>query len=142
MAGYLFRRWRKRAGQSNGGVSVQGHGNITAGRDVTITMSQDPEALVHRLADEIERRMGQQQEQRKVTERQIRVHWLARAINMLPEREKIVITLYYYEQLSIAEIADVLGVDSETIDKMHVDALRLMSSRIMEMVFRPGDDPA
>ena len=121
---------------------MQGHGNITAGRDVTITMSQDPEALVHRLADEIERRMGQQQEQRKVTERQIRVHWLARAINMLPEREKIVITLYYYEQLSIAEIADVLGVDSETIDKMHVDALRLMSSRIMEMVFRPGDDPA
>ncbi len=36
-------------------------------------------------------------------------HLLARAINLLPEREKIVVTLYYYEGLTLAEIGQVLG---------------------------------
>src|SRR4051812_38470112 len=35
---------------------------------------------------------------------------LAKAINQLPEREKIVVTLYYYEGLTLAEIGQVLGV--------------------------------
>src|SRR5215218_1793277 len=35
---------------------------------------------------------------------------LAKAINTLPEREKIVVTLYYYEGLTLAEIGQVLGV--------------------------------
>ena len=35
---------------------------------------------------------------------------LAGAINRLGEREKIVITLYYYEGLALAEIGQVLGV--------------------------------
>ena len=35
---------------------------------------------------------------------------LAGAINQLPEREKIVVTLYYYEGLTLAEIGQVLGV--------------------------------
>ena len=34
---------------------------------------------------------------------------LARAINTLPEREKTVVTLYYYEGLTLAEIGQVLG---------------------------------
>ena len=34
---------------------------------------------------------------------------LAKAINHLPEREKIVVTLYYYEGLTLAEIGQVLG---------------------------------
>jgi hypothetical protein len=34
---------------------------------------------------------------------------LAGAINRLGEREKIVITLYYYEGLTLAEIGQVLG---------------------------------
>ena len=39
-------------------------------------------------------------------------HILAGAINRLGEREKIVITLYYYEGLALAEIGQVLGVTS------------------------------
>jgi DNA-directed RNA polymerase specialized sigma24 family protein len=35
---------------------------------------------------------------------------LANSINRLGEREKIVITLYYYEGLTLAEIGQVLGV--------------------------------
>ena len=35
---------------------------------------------------------------------------LAAAINELSEREKIVVTLYYFEGLTLAEIGDILGV--------------------------------
>ncbi len=35
--------------------------------------------------------------------------FLARAINTLPDREKTVVTLYYYEGLTLAEIGNVLG---------------------------------
>ncbi len=36
-------------------------------------------------------------------------HILAEAINGMPEREKLVLTLYYYEGLTLAEIGRVLG---------------------------------
>ena len=35
---------------------------------------------------------------------------LAEAISDLPEREKLVVTLYYYEELTLREIGEVLGV--------------------------------
>jgi RNA polymerase sigma factor for flagellar operon FliA len=50
-------------------------------------------------------------------------HLLARAINLLPEREKIVVTLYYYEGLTLAEIGQVLGVTESRICQMHTKAV-------------------
>jgi RNA polymerase sigma factor for flagellar operon FliA len=35
---------------------------------------------------------------------------LADAINRMPDRERLVLTLYYYEGLTLAEIGNVLGV--------------------------------
>jgi len=48
---------------------------------------------------------------------------LAQAINTLPEREKIVVTLYYYEGLTLAEIGRVLGVTESRISQMHTKAV-------------------
>ena len=48
---------------------------------------------------------------------------LAQAINTLPEREKIVVTLYYYEGLTLAEIGQVLGVTESRISQMHTKAV-------------------
>ena len=48
---------------------------------------------------------------------------LAGAINTLPEREKIVVTLYYYEGLTLAEIGRVLGVTESRICQMHTKAV-------------------
>jgi RNA polymerase sigma factor for flagellar operon FliA len=48
---------------------------------------------------------------------------LAKAINTLPEREKIVVTLYYYEGLTLAEIGQVLGVTESRICQMHTKAV-------------------
>ena len=54
---------------------------------------------------------------------------VADAITRLPEREKLVITLYYYEDLTLREIGEVLGVTESRVSQLHTKAiLRLKSS--------------
>jgi RNA polymerase sigma factor for flagellar operon FliA len=48
---------------------------------------------------------------------------LAEAISVLPEREKIVITLYYYEELTLREIGEVLGVTESRVSQLHTKAI-------------------
>ena len=59
-------------------------------------------------------------------------HLLARAINTLPEREKIVVTLYYYEGLTLAEIGQVLGVTESRICQMHTKAVLQLRGKLSE----------
>jgi RNA polymerase sigma factor for flagellar operon FliA len=59
-------------------------------------------------------------------------HLLARAINMLPEREKIVVTLYYYEGLTLAEIGQVLGVTESRICQMHTKAVLQLRAKLAD----------
>src|SRR6195952_5670396 len=59
-------------------------------------------------------------------------HLLARAINMLPEREKIVVTLYYYEGLTLAEIGQVLGVTESRICQMHTKAVLQLRGKLAD----------
>ena len=54
---------------------------------------------------------------------------LAQAINTLPEREKIVVTLYYYEGLTLSEIGQVLGVTESRISQMHTKAVLQLRSK-------------
>ena len=54
---------------------------------------------------------------------------LADAIARLPEREKLVIALYYYENLTLREIGEVLGVTESRVSQLHTKAvLRLKSA--------------
>ena len=57
---------------------------------------------------------------------------LAESINKLPEREKIVITLYYYEGLTLAQIGQVLGVTESRICQIHTKAVLAMRGKINE----------
>jgi RNA polymerase sigma factor FliA len=57
---------------------------------------------------------------------------LGDAVNRLPEREKIVITLYYYEGLTLAEIGTVLGVTESRICQMHTKAVLALRGKISE----------
>jgi len=41
----------------------------------------------------------------------------------LPEREKIVISLYYYEGMTLAEIGQVLGVTESRACQLHTKAV-------------------
>ncbi len=55
---------------------------------------------------------------------------LAKSINTLPEREKIVVTLYYYEGLTLAEIGQVLGVTESRICQMHTKAVLQLRAKL------------
>ncbi len=59
---------------------------------------------------------------------------LSQAINTLPEREKIVVTLYYYEGLTLGEIGGVLGVTESRICQMHTKAVLQLRSKLAEPV--------
>ncbi len=56
---------------------------------------------------------------------------LADAINHLADREKIVLTLYYYEGLTLAEIGDVLGVTESRVCQIHSKAVIRLRSRLV-----------
>ena len=60
--------------------------------------------------------------QRNLTEAELR-EAIAEAIASLPEREKIVVTLYYYEELTLREIGDVLGVTESRVSQLHTKAI-------------------
>ena len=57
---------------------------------------------------------------------------LGDAINRLPEREKIVVTLYYFEGLTLAQIGEVLGVTESRICQMHTKAVLALKGKIAE----------
>ena len=57
-------------------------------------------------------------------------HILADAINRLPEREKTVLSLYYYEGLTLAEIGSILGVTESRVCQIHTKAVIQLRSRI------------
>jgi RNA polymerase sigma factor for flagellar operon FliA len=54
---------------------------------------------------------------------------LADAIEALPERERLVIALYYYENLTLREIGEVLGVTESRVSQLHTKAVLALRSR-------------
>jgi RNA polymerase sigma factor FliA len=57
---------------------------------------------------------------------------VADAIARLPEREKLVIALYYYENLTLREIGEVLGVTESRVSQLHTKAVLRLRSRLTE----------
>ncbi len=49
--------------------------------------------------------------------------FVGKAIKSLQEMERLVITLYYYEELTLKEIARVLGVSESQASKLHTQAI-------------------
>lgn len=61
-------------------------------------------------------------------------HILAGAIGTLPEREKVVVTLYYYEGMTLAEIGQVFGVTESRISQMHTKAVMQLRGKLAEQL--------
>jgi RNA polymerase sigma factor for flagellar operon FliA len=55
---------------------------------------------------------------------------LGDAIARLPEREKLVVTLYYYEELTLREIGEVLGVTESRVSQLHTKAILRLKARL------------
>ena len=57
-------------------------------------------------------------------------HILAEAVEGMPERERLVLTLYYYEGLTLSEIGDVLGVTDSRACQIHTKGILQLRSRL------------
>ena len=55
---------------------------------------------------------------------------LAKAITALPEKEKIVVSLYYYEDLTMREIGEIMGYTESRISQMHTKAMLRLRVRL------------
>jgi RNA polymerase sigma factor for flagellar operon FliA len=58
---------------------------------------------------------------------------LTEAIAGLPEREQLVVALYYYESLTLREIGEVLGVTESRVSQLHTKAVMRLKSSLQEV---------
>lgn len=66
----------------------------------------------------------------KVVEKQELKLMLEEALTFLTENERKVIVLYYYEELTLKEISQILGVSESRISQLHTKALQKMKTRL------------
>lgn len=57
---------------------------------------------------------------------------LTEAIASLPEREQLVVALYYYENLTLREIGEVLGVTESRVSQLHTKAVMRLRSGLQQ----------
>lgn len=55
---------------------------------------------------------------------------LSKAIEEMPERERLIITLYYYEEFSLKEISGILGVSESRVSQLHSKAIKRMKKTL------------
>ena len=84
-------------------------GSVSIGESITAPTTMHPDVIVEK------------QEIRKV---------VASAIQELPEKEKKVLILYYYEDLTLKEIGEVLEVTESRISQMHTKAILRLRTKL------------
>ncbi len=57
---------------------------------------------------------------------------LAKGIEGLPERERMVLALYYDEELNLREVGDILGVSESRVSQIHSQAMQRLQTRLKE----------
>lgn len=88
------------------------------------TGSGDAVALVDTLEDPHAVEPGGEIERTELKE------LIGESIAALPEREKLVVTLYYYEELTLREIGEVLGVTESRVSQLHTKAILRLKARL------------
>lgn len=78
------------------------------------------EALIGDDAQDIEAEVDHRQ----------KVEWLQEAIMELDERERLVLTLYYYKDLKLREIAEVLDVTESRVSQIRSAAIKRLRERL------------
>jgi RNA polymerase sigma factor for flagellar operon FliA len=59
---------------------------------------------------------------------------VADAIDQLPEKERLVISLYYYEELTMKEIGEILQITESRVSQIHTKAILRLRGRLLKML--------
>ena len=59
---------------------------------------------------------------------------LGEAIEELPEKERLVLSLYYYEEFTMKEIGTLLGVNESRVSQLHTKATLRLRARLAKVV--------
>ena len=63
-------------------------------------------------------------------------HVISDTIGTLPEKERLVISLYYYEDLNMKEIGNILGITESRVCQIHTKSVMRLRSKLKGMVDR------
>ena len=63
-------------------------------------------------------------------------HVISDTIGSLPEKERLVISLYYYEDLNMKEIGNILGITESRVCQIHTKSVMRLRSKLKGMVDR------
>lgn len=58
---------------------------------------------------------------------------LADAINKLPDKEKMVVSFYYYEELTLKEISAIMGVSESRVSQLHTKAILRLRGKLSRL---------
>lgn len=59
---------------------------------------------------------------------------VADAIDQLPEKERLVISLYYYEELTMKEIGEILSITESRVSQIHTKAILRLRGRLTKLL--------
>lgn len=63
---------------------------------------------------------------------------LARVVGELPEKERQVLALYYYEELTMKEVGSVMGIGESRVSQIHTMAVIRLRARLQELMAAKG----
>jgi RNA polymerase sigma factor for flagellar operon FliA len=55
---------------------------------------------------------------------------LSDIIRQLPQREQLILSLYYYEELTMKEIGQILGVNESRVSQLHTRTMLRMRAKL------------
>jgi len=59
---------------------------------------------------------------------------IAKAIDTLPEKERLMVSLYYYEELTMREIGEVLGITESRVSQIHSKAVFKLRTKLRSLI--------
>ncbi|SRR5690554_3049353 len=81
--------------------------------------------------DQYDTQSAQQEPQRDIEKTHFK-QALADAIESLPERERLILSLYYDEELNLKEIGEVLGVSESRVSQLHSQCAARLRARLAD----------
>ncbi len=108
-------------------ISWQGQSNISN----VVSLDEFVESSGEKSLDSI--KANSYEEPERVVEKQEMKRMLAESLEMLTEKEKSVILFYYYEELTLKEISNILEVSESRVSQLHTKSLKKMKTKLGDL---------